>query len=80
MFCYKTTLTILSLAVLTASAAATKTFALRGLQAATSPMAERMCNAVSTWGREGGRDGGEGISNIPVGTAGSCLPPHISSF
>lgn len=60
MFCYKTALTLMSLAVLNASAAATKTFALRGLQAATSSMAGRMCNAVSPWEREGGREKGSG--------------------
>jgi hypothetical protein len=47
MFCNKSSITILSLAALAASAAASNTFALRGLTTHATPMVERVCNAVS---------------------------------
>lgn len=49
MLCNKSSIAILSMAALAASAAAINTLALRGLQAATTPMVERVCNAVSAW-------------------------------
>ena len=53
MFCYKSSITILSLAALAASAAASNTFSLRGLTAHATPMVERVCNAVSALMKRG---------------------------